>query len=248
MPCHSFDFLDSQKADASGEPTRLSAWLSSLPRHCAVFAVNDETAAVVAKAARVARLSIPRDLTLLGVDNDTSICEASHPTLSSIQMDFESAGFLAARLLAAKMTDGARRSLPGGGAATAGDAVAIGPLLSIRRESTRGTGRREPRILEAVEIIRREACDGLTVGSLAARFPGSRRLFELRFREAMGCSVLDEIQHVRMQKVFTLLTSTDTPIGAIADFCGFGSDRALRKFFRLREGVSMTMWRRLHHR
>ena len=240
LPCHSFEFLDPRKADASEEPARLSAWLSSLPRHCAVFAVNDETAAVVAKAAHVACLNIPRDLTLLGADNDTSICEAFHPTLSSIQMDFENAGFLAARLLAAKMADAARAANGGG--------VAIGPLLTVRRESTRGTGRREPHILEAVEIIRREACDGLTVEALAARFPGSRRLFELRFREAMGCSVLDEILHVRMQKVFTLLASTDTPVGAIADFCGFGSDRALRKFFRSREDMSMTEWRRLHHR
>ena len=131
-----------------------------------------------------------------------------------------------------------------GGTATA----SIGPLMAVRRESTMGHGRREARILEAVEMIRREACDGLTAEALAARFPGSRRLFELRFREAMGRSVLDEILHVRMQKIQTLLADTDIPIGAIADFCGFGTDRALRKIFLAREGVSMAEWRRLHHR
>ena len=300
LPCHGFDFLDPRMADASGEPARLATWLTSLPRHCAVFAVNDETAAVVAEAARAARLNIPRDLTLLGVDNDTSLCDSSHPTLSSIQMDFESAGYLAARMLAARMTGRAKLGMTGralhemkGAAFAANDGVpslapkahpslggatatlhcgeaapslppsaasslqrpdgndrvvAIGPLLVVHRESTMGAGRREPRILDAVELIRREACDGLTVGALAARFPGSRRLFELRFREAMGCSALDEIQRVRMQKVFTLLASTDTPIGAIADFCGFRSDRALRKLFLAREGMSMAAWRRLHHR
>ena len=97
-------------------------------------------------------------------------------------------------------------------------------------------------------MIRREACAGLTAEALAARFPGSRRLFELRFREAMGRSVLDEILHVRMQKVQTLLADMDIPIGAIADFCGFRSDRALRKLFLAREGMSMAAWRRLHHR
>ena len=300
LPCHAFSFLDPRMADASGEPARLATWLASLPRHCAVFAVNDETAAVVAEAARVARLNIPRDLTLLGTDNDASICETSHPTLSSIQMDFENMGYLAARMLAARMEGRALRGMTGraahemksaafaandgvpslapeahpslgGNAATlhCGEAapslppsaasslqwpdgndsvIAIGPLLAVRRESTGGRGRREPRILDAVEVIRHEACDGLTVGALAARFPGSRRLFELRFREAMGCSALDEIQRVRMQKVFTLLASTDTPIGAIADFCGFRSDRALRKLFLAREGMSMAAWRRLHHR
>ncbi len=271
LPCHAFDFLDPCKADASGEPARLATWLASLPRHCAVFAVNDETAAVVAEAARTARLHIPRDLTLLGADNDSAICEISHPTISSIQMDFESAGYLAAKMVgemagraiarpggadtrhATSDTRGNRRPSdthvpPVARRVSGSPAISVGPLLAVRRESTGGRGRREPRILEAVEIIRREACDGLTVGALATRFPGSRRLFELRFREAMGCSVLDEILHVRLQKVFTLLASTDTPIGAIADFCGFGSDRALRKLFLAREGMSMAAWRRLHHR
>ena len=120
--------------------------------------------------------------------------------------------------------------------------------MAVRRESTMGHGRHEARILEAVEMIRSEACDGLTAEALAARFPGSRRLFEMRFREAMGRSVLDEIQHVRMQKVQALLADTDIPIGAIADFCGFRTDRALRKLFLASEGMSMTEWRRLHHR
>ena len=239
LPCPSFAFLDPRNADASGEPGRLAAWLSSLPRHSAIFAVNDETAVRVLEAAHTARLHIPRDLTLLGADNDTAICESSRPTLSSLQMDFESAGFQAARLLGYLMT----RS---GTSDALRPSVAIGPLMSVWRESTRGTGRREPRILEAVKMIRREACDGLDAGTLAARFPGSRRLFELRFREAMGHSVLDEILHVRMEKVHTLLAGTDTPLSAIADFCGFHSDRALRKLFFSREGMSMTEWRRLH--
>ncbi len=258
LPCHSFDFLDPRTDDASGEPARLTAWLASLPRRCAVFAVNDETAAVVAEAARAARLDIPRHLTLLGADNDAAICEASHPTLSSIQMDFESAGFQSARILN-EMVSATKPPPPV--APTAGDssgghsggdgpgdaaAVVLGPLMAVRRESTRGAGRREPRILDAVEIIRGKACEGLTVKALAARFPGSRSLFEKRFREAMGHSALDEILHVRMENVHTLLSRTDVPLAAIADFCGFRSDRALRKFFRSREAMSMTEWRNLH--
>ena len=87
---------------------------------------------------------------LLGVDSDPALCEASHPTLSSIQIDHELAGYVAARLLAApslQQTDGDN------GIAE----VAIGPLLALRRESTGGYGRREPFVLEAVETIRRAA-------------------------------------------------------------------------------------------
>ena len=117
-----------------------------------------------------------------------------------------------------------------------------------RRKSTAGRGRREPRILEAIETIRREACDGLTVADLAARFSGSRRLFEIRFKEAAGHSALDEILNVRMERVLTLLARPEFPIGAIADFCGFGCADDLRKRFRDRFRVSMRTWRSEHCR
>jgi LacI family transcriptional regulator len=210
---------------------RLAAWVATLPHGCAIFAVNDETAAEVAAAARATYRPIPRELTLLGVDNDPAICESSHPTVSSIQLDFERMGYVAAKMLG-EMTPH----------------VAIGPLLAVRRDSTRGSGRREPRILEAVEMIRREACDGLTAEKLAKRFAGSRRHFERRFREATGHSVLDEILHVRLDKVFTLLAETDTAIGAIYAHCGFRSPRALDFLVHDRTGMSMREWRRRNAR
>ena len=98
--------------------------------------------------------------------------------------------------------------------------------------------------MKALEVIRLEACNGLTAANLASRFPGSRKLFELRFREAMGHSVMDEIQHVRMQHVFDLLSRPDFPISAIASFSGFDCDRELRRQFRARTGTSMREWRK----
>ncbi len=228
---------------------RLVSWIGSLPSRCAVFAVNDDAAAEIVAAAHATGRRIPHDLTLLGVDNDELICEAAHPSISSIQMDFENAGFLAARLLAETMKNRAPRGMATAATAANGDgdppaAITIGPLLAVRRESTSGTGRREPHILAAMEMIRREACDGLTARALASRFPGSRRLFELRFREAIGHSVLDEIQNARLREVHALLAHTNTAIGAIPALCGYRSDIALRKFFREREGMSMQEWRR----
>ena len=91
--------------------------------------------------------------------------------------------------------------------------------------------------MDAVEMIRREACDGLSAADLAARFPFTRRLFDMRFREAVGRSPLDEILHVRLEKAQALLSGTDTPVMALPDFCGFSSDRALDNLFRTRYGI-----------
>ena len=236
-PCHVFEGRTVRRGrpeDLARRRARLAAWLSTLPARCAVFAANDYSARDVALAARSVARSIPRELSLLGVDGmpDES-GDATIRRLSSVRMDFELAGYLAARLLS---------SLP----SLPPQAAAFGPLCVLRGDSTRGRGRRDPHILEAVGIIRREACEGLTAAALAARVPGSRKHFERRFREAMGHSVLDEILHVRLQAVMDLLSRPEPPIGTIADFCGFGSQVELRIAFRARTGMSMRQWRKNH--
>ena len=229
-PCRIFGWKG-ERADVRAR--RLAEWVLALPRKSAVLAANDDTAFEILAADRIARRMIPGDFTLLSIDNLEDRCLGAEPTLSSIQVDWERSGFLAARLLNDIMTGRVESGV-----------VKFGPLLTVHRQSTRGFGRAEPRILSAMELIRREACNGLTAADVTAQFSGSRRLVEMRFRETLGHSILDEIQNVRMEKVQFLLAKTDTPIGAIAALCGYRSDIALRKAFRLFTGVSLADWRK----
>ena len=220
---------------------RMVPWVASLPYRCAVFAVNDLCAIAAAEAMSAAGRSFPRSLTLVGADGDDPPPwdRETAETISSVRLDHEQAGYLAAKALGAFA---ARNEGPR--SAQAAPSLVFPPILVERRKSTRGYGRREPRILEAVEMIRREACDGLTAAKLAGRFQGTRQLFDMRFREAMGHSPLDEIIHVRLQRVLELLAQPDFPISAIADFSGFSSERVLQKHFRARFHTSMRDWRK----
>lgn len=232
LPCRVFP--GRREENMQSRLARLAPFIASLPRRCAIFAANDNAAADVAAVASSLGRAIPRELTVIGVDGgDVSSNGRDVSRISSVKLDIENGGFLAARALGA-LVDGA-----------AAGTERFGPLLVMRRESTRGFGRREPWVLEAVGMIRREACDGLTAGALAARFPVSRNLFERRFREAMGHSVLDEILHVRLEQVQTLLARRDIAIGAIAGLCGFNCEYALRKTFLARFGMSMRRWRQI---
>ncbi len=257
-------------------------WAAALPPHCAVFAVNDCCARCAAKAMAAAGRPYPRTVTIVGADgaaapsNDRELAE----TVSSVRLDFELAGYLAAKALCAfaanegpryaqnegprsarneesrkremkgaacaanEMTSHCGAAAPsfGGKTATlncgnAAPSLVFPPLIVERRKSTRGYGRREPRILEAMEMIRREACDGLTVAALAARFHGSRRLFDMRFREAAGHSALDEILNVRLARAMELLVHTDMPIASVAHFSGFNTELEFWKLFSKRTGM-----------
>ncbi len=219
-----------QEESAGEYEARLSAWLSSLPVKTAVFAAGDSVGVAVSRIARDARRHIPKDLTLCSTCDIPEVCEDAPTPITSIHLDFERMGWLAAKAL--------------GGAENA----SVGPLFVARRQSTAGRGRREPWILRAVEIIRAEACAGLTVEKLVERLAQdvasvSRRNFDRRFREAMGHSALEEILSVRLSAACELLLRTDTPVTAVPDFCGFGCYRTLDALFRSRFGMSMGAWR-----
>ena len=244
---------------------RLEEWAAALPNNVAIFAANDFTAVETAIALHSIHRHIPKTATLVGVDGapERHDIPPSPVPLSSVDVNFESAGFLAAKtlsgILATKNTkeksslftnphcsqikNDNRGSASFAFFAADNNPPLYGPLMVVRRESTRGRGRREPFVLEAAEAIRREACDGLTAAALAARFPVSRKHFERRFREATGHSVLDEILNVRLEQVQAYLLRRNVAIDAIAGLCGFGSEIELRRLFRRRFGMSMSEWR-----
>ena len=238
------------KCDAEFEDCvgRMVPWVSALPRRCAVFAVNDQCAIAVAKAIAEAGRSFPRTMTLVGADGvwQPPWFEELAETISSVRLDFELAGFRAAKALGAfAANEGLRYAQNEVSRKPPQEALSLvfPPLIVERRKSTRGYGRREPRILEAMEMIRREACEGLTVAKLAQRFRGTRRLFEIRFREAAGHTALDEIINVRLDKAMELLAHTDMPVTAIPHFCGFNTRLDFWKVFRRRTGMSPLHFR-----
>lgn len=215
----------------------LRKWLAGLPEKCAIFAVNDEVAREVATAARKIGRKMPTDLTVIGVDNYEKYCQQGSPTLSSVRIDFELAGFKACELLH-RICQGEPSGLH----------ETFGPLLVVRRESTSGFGRHERRVDEAVDLIRREACNGLRARDVVKAMAGSRRLSELRFREALGHSILEEIVTVRLTRVFQMLGDPAVPIEDVVRASGFATGAALRKAFVSRTGLSLSSWRKRYGR
>jgi AraC-like DNA-binding protein len=218
-----------------GEPpeayeARLANWLAALPCGSAIYADGDTAAVSVARAARAVYRSIPHELTLCSTCDIPEISDKSPTPITSIHIDFERMGWLAAKALAV------------------GEDSVVGPLLTVRRKSTAGRGRREPWILHAVDVIRAEACGGLSIDGLIFRlgrdgFAVSRRNFDRRFREAMGHTANEEILSVRLAAATELLLRSRVPVMAISDFCGFGTHAAFDAAFRKRHGMSPGAWR-----
>ena len=218
-----------------GRIEALRRFLAAQPKPCAVFAANDQTAEDVLAAAKLESLAVPDDIAVVGVDNFEPICEHTSPPLTSIEPDFRHGGRLAAlMLLGLVMSKGRWRGR---------HRQTFGPFRIVRRASTRVLAAPDRHVVSALDLIRQEACGGLSSARVAALFPCSRRMADIRFRSATGHSFLDEIHAVQLERAKQLLANRTLPLKAISDFCGFKHPNSLRKFFRRETGMTLSAWR-----
>ena len=225
----------SKMTDTTGRQSALRRFLRELHKPCAVFAANDMVAAETITAARFEGMDIPDELTIIGVDNYEQICEHTSPPLTSIEPDFRRGGNIAAlMLLDAMRTKGAYRGERH---------LTFGPLRIVRRATTRFISTPDRTVGAALDLIRREACAGLTANKVANIFPCSRRMADIRFRKATGHSILEEIHAIQLERVKQLLKDSRLQLKSISDFCGFSHPNSLRKFFRRETGMTLSAWR-----
>ena len=212
----------------------LAKWLSSLPKPTAVMAVHDLRAIHVIEAAAMANIRIPRDLALIGVDNDELLCDTTEPTLTSIAPDHIRLGELAAETLNALMNGTRRRH-----ALTLRSSV----KTIVERQSAKPVTPASRLVEQATAFIRRNALKGIGAMDVVNHLGVSRRLADMRFRQFTGQSILSAILKIRLDEVKRRLRDTDTPIAKITANCGFHGENYAKKLFKSRFGISLTAWR-----
>jgi AraC-like DNA-binding protein len=102
----------------------------------------------------------------------------------------------------------------------------------------------DPVVHKALEIIWTHSHYPMSVGDIARQLPVTRRTLDRRFVEAMGHSVLEEINACRLSRAKRLLVETDLPVKTVAHLAGFSSTERMRVIFVEREGVSPTLFRK----
>ena len=78
------------QAESYGNPPdrdRMAAWLNTLERPTAVFCCHDIRAYQVVSLCKELNLSVPREIAVMGVDNDRILCGFADPMLTSVDPD-----------------------------------------------------------------------------------------------------------------------------------------------------------------
>ncbi len=231
--CHHYRSAISSLAPLEQQVSDIARWLRRLPKPVAVFACYDIRGQQVLDACRNAGLAVPDEVAVIGVDNDTLLCELSSPPLSSVIPNTQRTGYEAAALLHQMMS----------GKKVAPDAHLIGPLGVATRQSTDVLAIDDRHIARAVRYIREHAFEPLHIEEVLKVVPLSRRIFESRFKKLLGHTPHEEITRVRMNRVKELLAETELSLAEIAERTGFEHVEYLSAAFKKKVGRPPNQYR-----
>lgn len=216
------------KSDWIYELAQLKKWLLELPKPVGVLASHDYRGNDIIWACHDVGLSVPDDVAVISVDNDTAECNMGLMSLSSIAMPMRQIGYKAAETLDRMMRTGYRPAEP----------VLIPPIEVVVRNSSDAICFEDDDIRQALIYIRKHACEPIRVSDILTDVPISRRLLECKFAKTLGRSPRQEIMHAHMQEAKRLLVETDLRVPEVAAQAGFTQHQVFSKLFR--EATQMT--------
>ena len=105
----------------------LGDWVRSLPKPIGIMACTDQLGFWLLDACHRVGVAVPEEVSVIGAENDDTLCSMANPPLSSVQFDGEQIGYRAAALLA-KLMNGEEPPM---------EPVRIPPLGVVRRRFLR---------------------------------------------------------------------------------------------------------------
>lgn len=189
----------------------LAQWLAGLPKPIGFLVASDQLGPHLLEGCRRAGIRVPDEVGVVSVDNDETLCEVCHPSLSSVKAGHCSVGYKAASLLASMMN----------GESPSAEPTLVHPQSVVARGSSEVQAAGDRLTAVALRIIREQACSGLSAADLIAQIPVSRSALQRRFRRETGRSIQEEIINERLKRARQLLAETNLPLAVVADRAGF---------------------------
>lgn len=212
----------------------LTRWLAQLPLPCAVMIASDQLGPTVMAACQRVKISVPEEISVIGVDNDVPFCELCRPSLSSVEPNHYQAGYEAARLL--------DRLLESGGAGPS--RIEVPPIRLHERASSEANAVQDPSLVKALQFIRAEACNGATVEEVARAAALSRSVLQRRFRAELNQTVLEVIHATKVRRAADLLKFTRLESPDVAERSGYSSPAYFTAAFKRATGWAPIAYRR----
>jgi LacI family transcriptional regulator len=217
------------------EQQQIARWLKGLRKPVGVMTCHDDRGHQTLDACRRAGLRIPDDVAVIGVDNDSHLCNMCTPPLTSIDVNPSRVGYEAAALLSRMMQGTTRPTKP----------VLLGPPRGVvPRQSTDVLSIDDIDVAAALRYVREHAIDGIFVSDVISQAKRSPSTLERRFKSVLGHTIKAEITRVRLDRAKLLLQETDLAIANVSARAGFSEPKYFCEVFRKSEGVTAGNYRK----
>jgi LacI family transcriptional regulator len=214
----------------------LNEQIRTLPKPLGILVTADDLAFRIFRACAAADVMVPEEVAILGVDNDSLVCDFAPIPLSSVDSSWEMVGYEAA-----KMLDRLIR-----GEAAPRDPVIIPPSDVVTRMSTNVLAVPHPKVARAIRYIWEHFREPIQIQDLARVCGLTRRALERSISKHLNRSIAAEIAHCRIQYAKKLLVESDAKAHEIAEQSGFNNIVNFSNVFLRVEGVRPSEYRRLH--
>ena len=212
---------------------RLREWLQMIPKPIAIMACDDNQGENLIEACHSVGIKIPSEVSVIGVDNDETLCSLGSTTLSSIQVDIEEGGRQVAALVERLVAD---KTAP------AKDVI-LQPVKIVNRMSTAAFATQDQQILRAILFIHRNVRKKISVADVTAEAALSRRLLERRFKDVTGKTLYEYITELKLKDFAEQLVETDEQVMTIALSMGENDTKSISRRFKQLYGCTPLQWR-----
>ena len=214
---------------------QLSSWIKHLPPHTALFCCDDNQANNAIEVCKLSGVKIPQDVAILGVDNDKMIADLSDPKLSTIRLDIEKGGYETAQFIA--------KTIKNKELIRSNHNIYIKPISVISNASSDIFATKDKYILQVLDFIKHNINRSINVKDILSQVPLSRRLLEMRFKEATGTSVYHYIIECRIDHFASLLETTNLAICDIIAQLGINNYGSFSQLFKAKKGCTPHCYR-----
>jgi LacI family transcriptional regulator len=225
-----------------GEWGERRAWLAGKLRQAekplAVFTANGTLAVEVLEICEASGLSVPRDVALIGIEDDLLLPQSTQRPITAVEPNFEELGYQGAACLDRLMRGGAIPENP----------IRVQPSRVIARQSTEIMAVRHEGLAKALRFIADHFGESIDIDHVARSVSMSRRGLHQAFIDNLHRTPGEHLRSTRIEHARRLLSETDSKVESVAHASGYPSVNSFFIAFKQACGMPPAEFRRFSRR
>lgn len=211
-----------------------STWTSEWNFPLAVCSSNSCLAPKISTRCLEHGFKIPEDIAIATAGNELAYCETHRPHISAVDVNYHKIGYHAAKMLHKQME----------GIELESNRVLFPVQDFIARESTDTYAVEDTYVKTALRFIADNVHRNIQVLDIVEHVPIARRSLEIRFKKAMGRSIMDEINRLRILNAKRMLIESNLKINKLHEIVGFSTPLHMRRIFSKHTGMTPGQYRK----